>query len=154
MGSRLIPPAEARSVASDPTAAIEPSRIRSASDTDKTFTERAVTFRSDGLRLVGVVSEPLDGAASRGIAAVLVHGWGSYRSGYLRCNVHHLSVRASPDPLLALGDGVTLSSGQACLHGATSDLGLEAFRMAGIGSCGAVDNGCTGDLRWKGVLDV
>ena len=70
--------------------------------------------------------------------------------GLLTFSVCRLGVRASLDPVSALGNSLTLSSGQACLHGARSDLGLEASRMAGIGSCCTIDNGCSGDLRWKG----
>ena len=43
------------------------------------YTERALTFDSDGFRLVGVLAEPT--GATIGLGAVLIHGWSNYRSG-------------------------------------------------------------------------
>ncbi len=46
------------------------------------YRERVLLFDSNGLRLVGVLSESAgEGTARASIAVVLIHGWGSYRSG-------------------------------------------------------------------------
>ena len=49
---------------------------------------RPVSFKSDGLRLVGILGEPDGDARRRGV--VLVHGWSGYRIG-----PHQILVRAA-----------------------------------------------------------
>ncbi len=60
-----------------PTAATTDRGIQPANSA--AYTERALTFDSDGFRLVGVLAEPT--GATIGLGAVLVHGWSNYRSG-------------------------------------------------------------------------
>lgn len=68
-------------MASDRTSAVQPVSGAPVTAPETACTERALSFLSGGHRLVGVLAEPGPEVESAEVAAVLVHGWGSYRAG-------------------------------------------------------------------------